>query len=126
MDGSTVGSGLVSEPVTDGQLPTRRRRTRIPRVIARTLRYLKREVEAYDVEQWKRNFGKCGVNVSISPRCSVWGFEGLQVGDNSCIHEFTHIFASGGVAIGRNAMIYVNCRSLRSRTCSPSIVTVSH
>lgn len=87
----------------------RPKRPRIPRLLARTFSYLRREVEAFEVAEWKRNFRRCGQNVEISSRCSIWGFEGLQIGDNSCIHQFTHIFASGGVTIGRNVMISVNC-----------------
>jgi acetyltransferase-like isoleucine patch superfamily enzyme len=86
-----------------------RQRPRIPRLLLRALSYLKREVEAYEVENWKRHFRRCGINVEISPRCSIWGFEGLQIGDNSCIHQFTHIFAGGGVNIGHNVMISANC-----------------
>jgi acetyltransferase-like isoleucine patch superfamily enzyme len=86
-----------------------RRRVSLPPLVARVLWYLKREVEAYEVSQWKKSFGYCGDNVDISSRCSIWGCEGLKIGDNSCINPFTHIFASGGVKIGRNVMISANC-----------------
>jgi maltose O-acetyltransferase len=84
-------------------------RPRLPWPIARLLSYLKRQVEAYDVEMWKRSFRACGRDVHISPQCSIWGFEGFSIGDHSVIHQFTHIFASGGVDIGRGVMVSSNC-----------------
>jgi acetyltransferase-like isoleucine patch superfamily enzyme len=99
----------LSPIVTEEHPATIRRRPRLPRWVARALSYLKREVEAYEVAAWKRQFGCCGINVEISPRCAIWSFEGLRIGDNSCIHSFSHIFAGGGVEIGRNVMISANC-----------------
>src|SRR5580700_1071599 len=106
---TTPTAGIMSPALSDDRRATRNRRPHVPRLLARLLSYLKREAEAHDVQEWKRHFRRCGTNVEISPRCSIWGFAGLQIGDNSCIHQFTHIFASGGVEIGRNVMISSNC-----------------
>lgn len=98
-------AGALDESVP---LPIRRM-PRLPRLLARALCYLKREVESYQLEELKRQFRRCGRNVEISTRCTIWGAAGFQIGDNSCIHSYTHIFAGGGVTIGRNVMISTNC-----------------
>src|SRR5580693_2014405 len=87
----------------------RRRLPRLPRLVARALCYLRREMDAYQLEELKRQFRRCGQNVDVSPECTIWGASGFQIGDNSCIHRYTHIFAAGGVTIGRNVMISANC-----------------
>ena len=80
-----------------------------PWIMFRALGYLKRKVEEQEVAMWKRNMRYCGADVQISERCSIWGWEGFSIGDGSVINQFTHIFASGGVEIGRDVMISSNC-----------------
>jgi maltose O-acetyltransferase len=99
----------AAPPAADRVPRVWRSRPKLPRWIARTLTYLKREVESYEVETWKASLRRCGTEVQISERCSIWGYEGLSIGDRSAIHQFTHIFATGGVNIGSDVMISANC-----------------
>jgi acetyltransferase-like isoleucine patch superfamily enzyme len=70
----------------------------------------------YCVRRIKSRFKSCGKNVFISPKCIIWSEDCLEIGDNACIHSFTHIFAGGGIVISEGAMISANC----------SISTISH
>jgi maltose O-acetyltransferase len=81
----------------------------VPHALLRAMRFLKRELDAYEVACWMRCMRRCGAGAQISPQASIWGWEGLAVGERSVIHQFTHIFASGGVEIGQDVMISSNC-----------------
>lgn len=65
--------------------------------------------EDFKVRRTKRSFKSCGERVYISPKCSIWSEDCLEVGDDVCIHAFTYIFAVGGVNIGAGTMISSNC-----------------
>ena len=80
-----------------------------PLLMLRVLSYLKRRLGAHEVTVWKRNMRYCGQGVEISELSSIWGWEGFSIGDGSVINQFTHIFASGGVDIGRHVLISSNC-----------------
>jgi acetyltransferase-like isoleucine patch superfamily enzyme len=64
----------------------------------------------------KGQLGYCGKNVYISSKSLICSPNELEIGDNVCIHAFTHIFAGGGLKIGSGSMISSNC----------SITTVTH
>ena len=81
----------------------------VPKTLGRLLSYLKRRTQEYEVERWKGCLRACGRGVQLSPLCSIWGFEGMSIRDYSVVHQFTHIFASGGVEIGKHVMISSNC-----------------
>lgn len=80
-----------------------------PSSLLRVLARVRRELDEYEVERWKKSMRHCGSAVQISARCSIWGFEGFSIGDRSVINQFTHVFASGGVEIGDDVMISSNC-----------------
>lgn len=80
----------------------------LPRLLVRVLSYVQRQVAAFDVERQKRAMRRCGRNVQISPQCFIWGLEGFAIGDDSSVHQFTHVFASGGVEIGSGVLISAN------------------
>ena len=68
-----------------------------------------RGYEDFKVKRMKRSFKSCGERVYISPECSIWSEDCLEVGNDVCIHAFTYIFAVGGVKIGDGTMISSNC-----------------
>lgn len=95
--------------VTPRQAARRARRPPdLPRLLVRVLSYVQRQVAAFDVERQKRAMRHCGRDVQISSQCFIWGLEGFAIGDGSAIHQFTHVFASGGVQIGAGVMISAN------------------
>jgi len=110
------GPGRGSEPESRDReavpLPAttiQRRPPRLPNLLIRGLSFLLREVNEFEITRRKSHFRYCGQHVELSSHCSIWGFEGLSIGDHSVVHQYTHIFASGGVTIGRRVMISVNC-----------------
>lgn len=79
-------------------------------------RRLVRWYERRTVADWKRRFEACGRKVDIEYPCHIWSPERMRVGDDVCIHRFTHIFAGGGLEIGDGVQISSNC----------SITTLGH
>jgi maltose O-acetyltransferase len=74
------------------------------------------EYENFKINELKKRLRSCGENVLISPKAIIWSETEVEIGDNVCIHSFTHIFAGGGLKIGNGTMISSNC----------SITTVTH
>jgi maltose O-acetyltransferase len=74
------------------------------------------EYENFKINELKKRLRRCGENVFISPKAIIWSESEVEIGDNVCIHSFTHIFAGGGLKIGNGTMISSNC----------SIATVTH
>lgn len=71
---------------------------------------------SFQTKQIKKRLRYCGNNVYISSKAFIWSENYLEIGDDVCIHAFTHIFAGGGLKIGSGTMISSNC----------SITTVTH
>ena len=89
--------------------PRRGSAPKLPGLFLRVLSYIQRELEEFEVERWKKRMKYCGEGVQLSSKCSIWGYEEFSIGDGATINQFTHIFASGGVEIGRGVMISSNC-----------------
>ena len=75
----------------------------------RTIWSLVERSRYYNAERIKKQFKKCGARVYLSPNACLWGVDELSVGDDVCIHSFTHIFCGGGVSIGAGTRISSNC-----------------
>jgi acetyltransferase-like isoleucine patch superfamily enzyme len=85
-------------------------------MLLRIIGFLRRKISSYRTNQILKRLKRCGSDVYISPHCLIWSESCLEIGDNVCIHAFTHIFAGGGLKIGSRTMISSNC----------SITTVTH
>ena len=79
------------------------------RLVFRAFDAFARRYEDFRVERLRSRLGACGARVYLSPHCIVWCEEKLRVGNDVCIHSFTHIFAGGGVTLGDGVMISSNC-----------------
>jgi acetyltransferase-like isoleucine patch superfamily enzyme len=74
------------------------------------------EYQKIKIYKLKSRLQFCGKNVYISSQSVIWSESCLSIEDDVCIHAFTHIFAGGGLSIGKGTMISSNC----------SITTVTH
>jgi acetyltransferase-like isoleucine patch superfamily enzyme len=66
---------------------------------------LKRMSATYDDRQLKKSMHLCGRNVVIYPPVVFYGAEALDIGDNTSVAPFVHIWCGGRVIIGSNCMI---------------------
>lgn len=55
------------------------------------------------------NFKKCGKNVKISPKASIYGAQHIEIGDNVRIDDFCILSASKSIIIGSH--IHIACYS---------------
>jgi acetyltransferase-like isoleucine patch superfamily enzyme len=81
----------------------------IPNFVLKIIWSLVEHSRYYHAESTKKQFRKCGARVEISPNAFLWGVGELSVGDDVCVHSFTHIFCGGGVRIGTGTRISSNC-----------------
>ena len=59
----------------------------------------------YDDRELKKRMHLCGRNVMIYPPVVFYGPEALDIGDNTSVAPFVHIWCGGRVIIGANCMI---------------------
>ncbi|MBC8022956.1 MAG: acyltransferase [Burkholderiales bacterium] len=66
---------------------------------------LRRWAAEYDERMLKKSLHFCGSNVVIYPPVVFYGPEALDIGDNTSVAPFVHIWCGGRVVIGANCMI---------------------
>jgi len=66
---------------------------------------MRRWVADYDDRTLKNKLHFCGRNVVIYPPVVFYGAEALDIGDNTSVAPFVHIWCGGRVVIGVNCMI---------------------
>ena len=81
--------------------------------------------QLYRADAVKKSLAFCGERVRISPHTVIWGNEGVSLGDDVEINNFTHIFGAGGVHVGARTLISACC-SITSLTHEEPIGRRSH
>jgi acetyltransferase-like isoleucine patch superfamily enzyme len=66
---------------------------------------MRRRVADYDDRLLRKSMHFCGRNVVIYPPVVFYGAEALDIGDNTSVAPFVHIWCGGRVVIGSNCMI---------------------
>ena len=66
---------------------------------------LRRMLAAHDERELRKSMHFCGRNVMIYPPVVFYGAEALDIGDNTSVAPFVHIWCGGRVVIGANCMI---------------------
>jgi acetyltransferase-like isoleucine patch superfamily enzyme len=67
--------------------------------------FISRWLESHSIRQIKESMHFCGQNVTIYPPVVFYGAEALDVGDNTSVAPYVHIWCGGRVIIGARCMI---------------------